>query len=70
MNALELRKAYLALSEKERLLFASLVATDQMIRQSDFTTQLEKRHEAMDAGKKWSHSDVLDLHRELEKQGL
>ena len=70
MTVMELKKAYAELPEKEQLLFASLLAAEQMAKDPEFGARLEARHQAMDAGKKWSHADVLELHDQLEKQGL
>ena len=70
MSVLELRKAYEALPEGEQILFASLIAADQLRREPDFELRLERNHNSMDEGKKWRHEEVLRLHEELKKQGL
>ena len=70
MTALELTSAYAELPEPEQILFASLVAADQLRRQSEFVAMLDRRHQAMDQGKKWTHEAVLELHHKLEAQGL
>jgi hypothetical protein len=66
----ELKKAYEDLAEEDQLLFATLVAADQLSRQAGFAADIARRHQAMDAGRTWSHADVLKLHDELTKQGL
>lgn len=70
MSVLELRKAYEALPDEERILLASLIAADQMRRHAEFALGLERIHQSMDQGKKWAHADVLRLLDELTKQGL
>ena len=65
MSVQELKKAYEGLPEQDQLLFASLIAADQLARQADFVDQLEHRHQAMEQDKKWSHEQMLALHREL-----
>jgi hypothetical protein len=70
MSVHELTKAYQELPEADRIVFAALVAADQLARQPDFAADLDRRHKAMDEGRKWTHSDLLKLHTELEKQGL
>jgi hypothetical protein len=70
MSVQELRKAYDELPETDQILFAALVAADQLTRQTEFAADLAQGHRAMDQGKKWTHADVLKLHGELEKQGL
>jgi DNA phosphorothioation-dependent restriction protein DptG len=70
MSVAELKKAYDELKPDDQLLFATLVAADQMIKTDEFKSTIERRHRAMDEGKKWSQSDVLRLHEELSKQAL
>ncbi len=70
MSVAELKTAYDQLPETDQVLFAALVAADQLCRQPDFAADLSRRHRSMDEGKKWEHADVLKLHEELQKQGL
>jgi hypothetical protein len=70
MSVQDLTKAYRELPEADRILFAALIAADQLAHRPDFAADLNRRHEAMDEGKKWNHSDILKLHTELEKEGL
>ena len=70
MSIQELKAAYSELPEHEQILFASLVAAEQMAKQPDFVAGIGRQHEAMDKGKKWDHNDVMALHGELEKLGL
>ncbi len=70
MSVQELRSRYDELTETDQMLFAALIAADQLARQPEFRAELARRHQEMDAGRKWSHEDALRLHRELEKQGL
>jgi hypothetical protein len=63
MTAIELASVYAELPEQEQIVFASLVAADQMRRQSDYLALLERRHRAMDEGRKWSHEAVVELQR-------
>jgi hypothetical protein len=69
MSVKELMEAYEELPAADQLLFASLVAADQLTRQPDFAATLARRHRAMDE-KKWSHEDARRLHHELEERGL
>ncbi len=70
MTTNELTQAYAQLPQQEKLLFASLVAADQMRCQAEFSAALSRRHRDMDEGKKWSHESVRNLHEKLEQQGL
>ena len=70
MSVAELKKAYDELDPDDQVLFATLVAADQMIKTGEFKATIDRRHSAMDEGKKWSHDEVLRLHEELAKRGL
>ena len=70
MTATEFKQAYSELPEKEQILVASLIAADRMAKDSEFAFNLARRHHEMDAGKKWSHSDLLELHDRLAEEGL
>lgn len=70
VSVTELKQAYEELPESDRLFFAALIAADQMTHQPEFIAYLGRQHQSMDEGKKWSHDDVMRLHRELEKQGI
>lgn len=70
MTAMDLNKAYSELPEKEQLLVASFIAADLMAKDSEFALKLSRRHDEMDAGRKSSHADLLELHDKMEKEGL
>ncbi len=67
MSVSELKKAYDELQPGDQLVFATLVAADQMAKREDFQLAIERRHQAIDQGKKWAHDDVLRLHKELSE---
>lgn len=70
MSVQELKRSYDELSKADQILFASLIAADQMVRQGEFEVEIFRRHEAMNAGKKWTQDDVARLHEELKTNGL
>ncbi len=70
MSVQELKQAYDELPAYDRVLLTQLILADQMARDPEFANTLDHRHQAMDAGKKWHHSDLLALNEELGKRGL
>ena len=70
MSVQELKRSYDELSKADQILFASLIAADQMVHQGEFAAEISRRHEVMDEGKKWSQEDVVRLHEELKTRGL
>ena len=70
MSVQELKKAYDELPDAERLLFAHLIAADQLVHDAEFATTLGQRHQAMEEGKKWSHADLVALNEQLTAHQL
>lgn len=70
MSIAELKKAYSDLDPTEQVLFATLIAADQLSKSEEFKTVLDQRHRAMDEGRKWAHEDVQKLHEELRNREL
>lgn len=70
MSVQELKRAYDALPEADRILFDTLTAAERMASDSGYVHEMSRRQGDMDQGKKLSHEDLLRLHEELEKRGL
>ncbi len=70
MSVMELKKAYSELPEKEQLLMESFIAASRMAKDAEFASKLSRRHDELDAGRKWTHADLLELHGKLEKEDL
>jgi len=70
MTALDLKKAYSELPEKEQVLVASFIAADLMTKDSEFAAKLSRRHEEIEGGNKRGHAELLELHDKMEREGL
>ncbi len=70
MSVQELKRGYEELSEADRELFAALIAADRLAHAGEFAAEITRCQQAMDAGRKWRHEDVLRLHEELGRQEL
>lgn len=69
MTAIEVKKAYSELPERDQVLVASFIAADLMTKDSEFAAKLTQRHREMDAGNKRTHAELLELHDKMEKEG-
>ena len=70
MSVLELKKACAELPPEEQVLFAALIAADQVSKSPEFKAKIEAAQESMDRGKRWRHEDVIQLHEQLKNQDL
>ncbi len=70
MTAIQVKKAYSELPETEQVLVASFIAADLMAKDSQFAAKLSRRHQEIDVGYKHTHTELLELHDKMEKEGL
>jgi hypothetical protein len=70
MNVSELKEAYSKLSKEDQLLFASIIAADQMIKDPAYAVRVSEAHRRLEEGEKLTHEQVKRQHEELEAQGL
>ncbi len=70
MSVQELKLAYDALPESDRILFDALTAAERMVSDPEYVAEISRRQKEMDQGKKLTHQDLIRLHEELGQRGL
>jgi hypothetical protein len=70
MTATQVKRAFAALPEREKTSVAAWIRAERMSRDPAYATELARRNQRMDEGRKWPLAEARRLSRALGRRGL